>query len=120
MKNKKEKKKWGKLISSSMKIKKVTSDAKDRFANFFELPEEVVKKTTKVTIISNDNVLIEGYDKIADYLENYIKIKCNNLDIILDGINLNIKEVTDEDLVITGQIYSINYKKVGGTVGLKK
>lgn len=111
MKNKKEKKKWGKLISSSIKIKKITSDAKDRFADFFELPEEVIKKTTKVTIISNDNVLIEGYDKIVDYLENYIKIKCNSLNVIIDGINLNIKEVTDEDLVITGQIYSINYKK---------
>lgn len=114
MKNKKEKKIWGKIISRSIKVKNFTSDAKNRFADFFELPQEVVKNTTKLTIINNDNILIEGYDRIADYLENYIKIKGKNLDIVIDGSDLDIKEVTDTDLVIIGNIYSINYKRVGG------
>lgn len=114
MKNKKEKKIWGKIISRSIKVKNFTSDAKNRFADFFELPQEVIKNTTKLTIINNDNILIEGYDRIADYLENYIKIKGKNLDIVIDGSDLDIKEVTDTDLVIIGNIYSINYKRVGG------
>ena len=114
MKNKKEKKIWGKIISRSIKVKNFTSDAKNRFADFFELPQEVIKNTTKLTIINNDNILIEGYDRIADYLENYIKIKGKNLDIVIDGNDLDIKEVTDTDLVIIGNIYSINYKRVGG------
>lgn len=114
MKNKKEKKIWGKIISRSIKVKNFTSDAKNRFADFFELPQEVIKNTTKLTIINNDNILIEGYDRIADYLENYIKIKGKNIDIVIDGSDLDIKEVTDTDLVIIGNIYSINYKRVGG------
>lgn len=114
MKNKRERKLWGRIVSRSIKIKNGTSDAKNRFADFFELPQEVIKNTTKLTIINNDNILIEGYDRIADYLENYIKIKGKNLDIVIDGSNLDIKEVTDNDLVITGNIYSINYKRVGG------
>ena len=114
MKNKRERKLWGKVISRSIKAKNTFCDAKNRFADFFELPQEVIKSTTKLTIINNDNILIEGYDRIADYLENYIKIKGKNLDIVIDGSNLDIKEVTDNDLVITGNIYSINYKRVGG------
>ena len=113
MKKKSEKKAWSKFISKGIKIKNKTSNAKERFANFFELPEEVIKKTTKTTIISNDSVLIEGYDRVADYLENYIKIKGNKLDIIIDGLSLDIKEVTDSDLVVSGIIYSVNFKKVG-------
>ena len=113
MNKKKEKKVWSNLISKGIKIKNNVSNAKDRFAEFFELPEEVIKKTTKTTIIGNDSVLIEGYDRVVDYLENYIKVKGNGLEIIVDGMNLDIKEVTDKDLVIKGNIYSVNYKKVG-------
>ena len=113
MKSKREKKKWSKFIQKSIKVKSAVSGAKDRFADFFELPEEVIKKTTKITTISNDNILIEGYDRVVDYLENYIKIRSNELEIVIDGLNLKIKEVTDNDLVISGSIYSINYKKVG-------
>ncbi|CCZ55700.1 sporulation protein YqfC [Clostridium sp. CAG:1219] len=113
MKNKTAKKRWGKIISKSIKIKNGASDAKDRFADFFELPQEILKKTTKITIVHNDSVLIEGYEKIIDYLENYIKIRCRSLEIIIDGKMLDIKEMTTEDLVVTGEIYSVNYKKVG-------
>ncbi len=113
MKNKKDKKKWGKFIIKNIKVREFTSNAKDKFADFFELPQEVIKQTTKITIIHNDNILIEGYDKIVDYLDNYIKIRCNRLEIVIDGKELDIKEVTDTDLVITGVIYSVNYKKVG-------
>ena len=113
MKKKSEKKAWSKFISKGIKTKSKISSAKDRFADFFELPKEVISKTTKTTIIGNDSVLIEGYDRVADYLENYIKIKGNRLEIIIDGLNLDIKEVTDSDLVVSGNIYSVNFKKVG-------
>ena len=58
MKNKRERKLWGRIVSRSIKIKNGTSDAKNRFADFFELPQEVIKNTTKLTIINNDNILI--------------------------------------------------------------
>lgn len=113
MKKKSEKKSWSKFVSKGIKVKNKISNAKDRFADFFELPKEVIKNTTKTTMIGNDSVLVEGYDRVVDYLENYIKIKGNMLEIIIDGLNLDIKEVTDNDLVISGNIYSVNFKKVG-------
>ncbi|MEG2310393.1 MAG: YabP/YqfC family sporulation protein [Clostridia bacterium] len=111
MKKKHLKKIWCKNIFKNIKIKNTISDAKNKFSDFLELPLEVVSKCTKVTSIENTNILIEGYEKIVDYYDDYIKIKANNMDIILDGKNLDIKEITDSELVIEGTIYSFNYKK---------
>ncbi len=111
MKNKKEKKKWYKSLIKNMKVKNSISEAKEKFSGFLELPKEVVSKATKLTSIENNNILIEGYKQIIDYYDDYIKIRANNIDILIDGKDLDIKEITDFDLVIEGNIYSVNYQK---------
>ena len=108
---KKTKKKWYKQIKNSMKFKAKVTSTKERVSEFLELPPEVVSESTKVTIIEDVNVLIEGYKKIVDYYDDYIKIKANNLDVVIDGKELDIKEITDFELVIEGKIYSVNYKR---------
>lgn len=108
---KREKKKWGKEVLKSLKVREKISNAKDKFSEFLELPQEIVDKATKITAIDDNNILIEGYKKIEDYYDNYIKIKANNMDIVIDGVGLDIKEINDYELVIEGKIYSINYKK---------
>ena len=108
---KKEKKKWYKNIKNEMKIKNKVVSMKEKVSTFLELPKEVIQNSTKITIIEDENILIEGYKKIVDYSDNYIKIKANNMYVVIDGTNLDIEEITDFELVISGKIYSINYKK---------
>lgn len=107
---KKEKKKWYKEIYKNISVKTQISEAKDKFSDFLELPSEVVNSSTKITCIENKDILIEGYKQIMDYYDDYIKIKTHNLDIVIDGKDLDIREITDFELVIHGQIYSLNYK----------
>ena len=108
---KKEKKKWYKNIKNEIKIKNKVVSMKEKVSTFLELPKEVIQNSTKITIIEDENILIEGYKKIVDYYDNYIKIKANNMYVVIDGTNLDIEEITDFELVISGKIYSINYKK---------
>lgn len=108
---KREKKKWYKDIKDGLKLKTKVSLAREKVSSFLELPPEVISSSTKVTAIENRSILIEGYKKIVDYYEDYIKIKASNMDIIIDGKDLDIQEITDSELVIEGLIYSLNYKK---------
>ena len=61
---KREKKKWGKEVLNSLKVREKISNAKDKFSEFLELPQEIVDKSTKITAIDDNNILIEGYKKI--------------------------------------------------------
>lgn len=108
---KSDKKKISKGIKNSFNIKSKIYSTKEKISEFLELPKEVMLKSTKVTSIENTSILIEGYKKIVDYYDNYIKIKANNIDIVIDGENLDIAEITDYELVIEGKIYSLNYQK---------
>lgn len=108
---KKERKKWYRKIKEELKITEKINLTKERVSDFLELPKEVMSKISKITVIEDKSVLIEGYQKIVDYYDDYIKIKANNLDVIIDGKSLDIQEITDYELVIEGTIYSINYKK---------
>ena len=93
------------ISENSLKIRKAFSDAVD-------IPSYAIANTTKTTILEDNNILIEGYKSIEDYFTNYIKVKCNTLSIVIDGKDLDIKEITDDDLVIKGEIFSINFKKI--------
>ena len=111
MKNKRNNgKKWYKKLVKNIAIKESISDAREKFSCFLELPQEVISKSTKLTSINNNNILIEGYKQIIDYYDDYIKIRANNMDILIDGKNLDIKEITDFELVVEWDIYSINYQ----------
>lgn len=108
---KKEKRVITKAIKDRFKIKQKIAVTKEKISDFLELPKEVMLNSTKITCIENSSILIEGYQKIIDYYDNYIKLKSNSMDIVIDGENLDIVEITDYELVIEGKIYSLNYQK---------
>lgn len=108
---KKEKKIWYKQIMKSINIRNNMVEAKNKFSDFLELPPEIANNSTKITIIEDTDILIEGYKQIVDYYDDYIKIKTANIDVIIDGKDLDIKEINDSELVIGGNIYSLNYKR---------
>ncbi len=90
-------------------IKEVNEKIRDKINKVLELPTEMVGDTLRVITINNEYVLIEGKSKVADYFDNYIKIKTEKYTIGIDGSNLIIKEISDIDLIISGEINNISY-----------
>ena len=109
-KHKKEKKGVNSILKT---IKKHTglSNAKQRFLELTDIPLYLQKEVSRITIINNNNVLIEQYESVADYFNHYIRIKCTCFDLIIEGKELNIDEINKEELIIKGHIDSLRYKK---------
>lgn len=96
------------------KIKKVNSSKEkmvDRIADFLEMPEELVGDNTKITLVDNKYLYLEGKNQIMDYYDHYIKVKTKKVTITIDGKNLEIKEINDNELVIEGELVNISYNK---------
>lgn len=96
------------------KIKKVSETKEkmvDRIADFLEMPEELVGDSTKITLVDDKYLYLEGKNQIMDYYDHYIKIKTKKVTITLDGKKMEIKEINDNELVIEGEILNISYNK---------
>ena len=55
--------------------KEVKEKVRDRINKVLELPVEVIGNGLRVNVIDNSYILIEGKSSVADYFDNYIKIK---------------------------------------------
>lgn len=84
----------------------------NKFAQILDMPRELDKKQTKVTIISFDEILIENYKGIMEYEEFYVKINTEIGIININGFNLNLEQMTNEDVLVKGVINSIDLERV--------
>lgn len=77
----------------------------------FEIPEEVSNSVPKITILNFDKMLIENYKCILEYQEFFIRIKMTNGILDINGFNLELNEMTRDDVIVTGTIDSIDFEK---------
>lgn len=71
------------------------------------MPEEVVSNVPKITIIGFDEILIENYKGILEYEEIYIRVNTHIGIINISGFNLNLEQMSKDDILVTGKVDSI-------------
>ncbi len=85
-------------------------DMVNKISEFLEIPGELVGNNTKITLVGNKYLYLEGKYKIADYYNYYIRIITAKYALNLSGKDLEIKEMKDIELVIEGTIQSLEYE----------
>ena len=85
-----------------------------RFEKILEMPRELNHKISKITIISFDELLIENYKGILEYEEFYIKINTEIGTVNINGFNLTLEQITEDDIAVKGIINSIDLERIMG------
>ena len=83
----------------------------NKFTQMMDMPRELDKKQTKITIIAFDEILIENYKGIMEYEEFYIKINTEIGVININGFNLNLEQLTNDDILVKGIINSLDIER---------
>ena len=96
-------------IIKKIDFKKGISKSKELFFEKLNLPDEITYNLAKITMLENTQLYIEGKNKIVDYYDNYIKIRLENIFVIIMGRNLEIQDISDLDVLIVGKITNIEY-----------
>lgn len=81
----------------------------EKLARLFEIPGDAYGNRPKVTAIGRGEVLIENFKGIMDFQDGTIRINTNNGVIKVTGEALNIREITNEEIIIGGKISNIDY-----------
>ncbi len=84
----------------------------NRINKALEIPREVAQNETKITIVGFDEMLIENFKGIMEYEEFYIKVKTNIGNLNINGFNLNLEQITEDDILVKGKIKNIDIERV--------
>lgn len=84
----------------------------NRLSEILDMPKELDKKQTKITIISFEELLIENYKGVMEYEEFYIKINTEIGVININGFNMSLEQMTNDDIIVKGAINSIDLERV--------
>ncbi len=93
------------------KNKKEKSDVnlKEKLTEVLELPKEIMLNVPKLTLLGNKDLIIENYKGIVEYEENRVRVNTAIGVIKITGSNLTIREITSEDIMVNGEIISLEF-----------
>ena len=77
-----------------------------------EMPQEVYTNVPKFIITGFEEIIIENYKGILEYEEFYIRINTHIGIININGYNLNLQTMTNDDIKVSGKIESIDIERV--------
>ena len=83
----------------------------NRFEEMLEIPKEITTQIPKLTIMGFQELLVENYKAILEYQDFYIRLSTHIGIININGFELNLNEMTNDDILITGKIESIDFEK---------
>lgn len=78
--------------------------AKEKFLDLMDMPVELLSNTYRITMVGKESILIEKYDLILEYDENMIRTSCG---VTIQGTDLNIEEISDNEIFVTGNMLNI-------------
>ena len=84
---------------------------KRKLEKMLELPQEVYSNIPKLTIIGFDEIILENYKGILEYEEFFASISTYIGVVNINGYNINLEKMTNDDIKITGKIESIELER---------
>jgi sporulation protein YqfC len=84
---------------------------KRRVAEMLEVPYEVVSEVPKITITGFDEIIIENFIGILEYEEFFARIRTHVGNVVINGFNLRLTQMNEEDILVKGKIENISFEK---------
>lgn len=101
------------MAKKAAKVKKEDSSPKkslrEKFTEMLELPKELVLDIPKLTLVGNGDMMIENYKGVMEYGSARIRVNTGLGVVKITGMGLLIKEITSEDIIISGEIHTLDF-----------
>ena len=83
----------------------------DKINKMLEMPQEVYSDIPKITMIGFDEMIIENFKGILEYEEYFVRINTHVGIVNVNGFNLNLENMTEDDIKVTGKIESMDIER---------
>ena len=79
---------------------------------FLEIPKEVYSNNPKIVITGFDELIVENFKGILEYEEFFVRISTHIGTVNINGYNLNLETMTNDDIRVTGKIESFDFERI--------
>lgn len=90
---------------------KPKASLKEKFAEMLELPKDVVLNIPRVTMVGDRDMMIENFKGVMEYEDTRIRVNTGSGVVRITGARLLIREITSEDIIISGEIRGVEFIK---------
>ena len=84
----------------------------NRINDMLEIPKEVYSNEPKLVITGFNEMIIENYKGILEYEDYYVKINTHIGSININGFNLKLEQMTEDNIKIIGKIESLDIERI--------
>ena len=84
----------------------------NRINDMLEIPKEVYSNEPKLIITGFNEAIIENYKGILEYEDYYIRINTYMGCVNINGYNLKLEKMTEDNIKITGKIESLDIERI--------
>ncbi len=82
---------------------------KNKITKALELPREIVLDLPLISMVGNDELLIENYRGLIEYTGEKMRINTKAGVVRIEGKNLVLKHITSENVLINGKILRFEF-----------
>lgn len=82
----------------------------EKIVNILDMPREVATNTPRIIITGFDEILIENYKAILEYEDFFVRINTNIGIIHINGFDLKLNQMGDDDISIIGRIENLDFE----------
>lgn len=75
------------------------------------MPKEICSDVPKIIITGFDEMIIENFKGILEYEEFFVRVNTHIGIININGFNLNLENITNDDIKVTGKIESMDMER---------
>lgn len=88
-------------------------DLKSKISEAANMPKDILAGLPVIKVWGNSEIYIENFKGIIEYLDTIIRIQTKIGKVVITGKCMQIEYYTNEDMKITGIIFSIEYHSEG-------
>lgn len=98
--------------------RKRVNDIKATISEMFDLPKDIVLDLPKIIMVGGNQILVENHKGIIEYTPDRIRINSSIGVIRVLGANMMLKNIGQDDIMVTGTIKAIELLSLQGSAGL--
>ena len=78
-------------------------------AGILEIPQDIILDLPRITMLGNQQLLLENHKGIIEYTSQVVRIKLNSGEIKIQGTKLTLSNLQPEQILIEGTISHLTY-----------